>query len=176
MELSFLYAIPRMPALDSFFLAVTKLAGAYGQIWIVTGAVLLIPKKTRKTGIAVLISYVLVFVFGQLILKNLFDRPRPCHIDQTFKLLVERPSSSSFPSTHSAWAFAAATAVFMKFRKAGIATYIVAVIIAFSRLYLFMHFPTDVLTGIIFGAVMGVVSVRLCDLVENRRKAGQKLI
>ncbi len=171
MELSFLYAIPRTPALDSFFLAVTKIAGSYGQIWLVVGIVLLIFKKTRRTGIAVLISYVFVLVFGQLILKNLFGRPRPCHIDQAFKLLVERPSSSSFPSTHSAWAFAAATAVFMNFRKAGIATFVVAAIIAFSRLYLFLHFPTDVITGIILGAITGFVSAKLIKekLCHNRQ-------
>ena len=59
MELSLLYSIPRTPALDVFFLAVTKFAGSYGQLWLIVGAVLLIFKKTRKTGIAVIISYVL---------------------------------------------------------------------------------------------------------------------
>lgn len=169
MELSFLYAISRTPVLDDLFLIITKIAGSYGQLWIIVGAVLLIFKKTRKTGVAVLISYVLVFLLGQLILKNLFDRPRPCHIDQTFKLLVERPTSSSFPSTHSAWAFAAATAVFMKFRKAGIAAFAVASIIAFSRLYMFLHFPTDVLTGILFGIAVGIASVKLLDFIEKKR-------
>ncbi len=169
MELSILYAILRTPVLDSFFLIVTKIAGSYGQLWIIVGAVLLIFKKTRKTGVAVLISYVLVFLFGQMILKNLFDRPRPCHIDQAFKLLVERPTSSSFPSTHSAWAFAAATAIFMRFRKAGIAAFVAAAVIAFSRLYMFLHFPTDVLTGILFGIAVGIASVKLLDYVEKKR-------
>ncbi len=168
MELSILYAITRTPALDDFFLIVSKIAGSYGQLWVIVGAVLLIFKKTRKTGVAVLISYVLVFVFGQMILKNLFDRPRPCHIDQAFKLLVERPTSSSFPSTHSAWAFAAATAIFMKFKKAGIAAFVVASIIAFSRMYMFLHFPTDVLTGILFGIAVGIASVKLLDLVAKK--------
>ena len=168
MELSFLYAIPRTQILDTFFLAITKLAGSYGQIWLVVGAALLIFKKTRKTGIAVLISYVLVFICGQLILKNLFDRPRPCLVDEAFELLVSRPSSSSFPSTHSAWAFAAATAIFMKFKKAGISTFVVATIIALSRLYMFLHYPTDVLAGIIFGTALGFVSVKLCDFTEKK--------
>lgn len=176
MELSFLYAIPRTPVLDGLFLAVSKIAGSYGQLWLIAGAALLIFKKTRKTGAAVLISYILVFVFGQMILKNLFARPRPCHIDQAFKLLVERPESTSFPSTHSAWAFAAATVVFMKFRKAGAAVFAAAAVIAFGRLYMFLHFPTDVLTGIVFGAALGIVSVKLCDLIEKRKSEDKKVL
>ena len=170
MEFAFLYAIPRTQLLDSFFLMITNIAGSYGQLWVIIGAALLIPKKTRRTGIAVLISYVGVFVFGQYVLKHLFNRLRPCQIDQAFELLVKRPSSPSFPSTHSAWAFAGATAIFMKYRKAGIIAFIVAALIAFSRMYLFLHFPTDVLCGIILGIVMGFVAVKICDKVFGARK------
>ena len=168
MEFSFLYAIPRSAALDSFFLAVTKIAGSYGHLWLIIAVLLLIFKKTRKTGIAVLIAYVGVFLLGQLALKNLISRPRPCQIDQAFALLVDRPSSSSFPSTHSAWAFAAATAIFMRFRKAGIAAFVVAAVIAFSRLYLFMHFPTDVLFGTAMGIALGVLANRLAKCICKR--------
>ena len=171
MELSFLYAIPHNEILDKFFLLVTAIAGSYGQLWLVVGVVLLFFKKTRRAGAAVLLSYVFVFVLGQYVLKNLFDRPRPCHIDQTFELLVKRPSSSSFPSTHSAWSFAAATAVFMRHRKAGIPVFIVAAIIAFSRMYLFLHFPTDVLAGIVFGILMGLAATFICGLWRKEKKA-----
>ncbi|MBO6260463.1 MAG: phosphatase PAP2 family protein [Lachnospiraceae bacterium] len=164
MELSFLYAIPHNEILDKFFLLVTAIAGSYGQIWLIVGVALLFFKKTRRAGAAVLLSYVFVFVLGQYVLKNLFDRPRPCHVDQAFQLLVDRPSSSSFPSTHSAWSFAAATAIFMRHRKAGIPVFIVAAIIAFSRMYLFLHFPTDVLVGIVFGVVVGLAATFICNL------------
>ena len=170
MELSFLYNIPRTGFLDSFFLAVTDIAGSYGQLWLAIGILLLFFKKTRSTGIAVLISYVGVFIFGQFILKNLISRPRPCHIDQTFELLVKRPSSPSFPSTHSAWAFAGATAIFMKFKKAGIGAFVVASLIAFSRMYMFLHFPSDVLAGMIMGIIFGIAAVKICDLVAKRIK------
>ena len=170
MELSFLYSIPRTGFLDSFFLAVTNIAGSYGQLWLAVGILLLFFKKTRSTGIAVLISYVGVYVFGQFILKNLISRPRPCHIDQTFEMLVKCPSSSSFPSTHSAWAFGGATAIFLKFKKAGIATFVVAAVIAFSRMYMFLHFPTDVLAGMIMGIIFGIAAVKICDLVAKRTK------
>ena len=168
MELSFLYAIPRTQILDSIFLLITKIAGSYGQLWVVVGLALLIPKKTRWTGIAVLISYVGVYIFGQMILKNLISRPRPCQVDQTFEMLVARPSSSSFPSTHSAWAFAGATAIFMKYKKAGIAAFVVAALIAFSRMYMFLHYPTDVLCGIIFGILLGIAADKICDVVKKR--------
>ena len=173
MELTFLYAIPRTQILDSIFLIITKIAGSYGQLWVVVGLALLIPKKTRWTGIAVLISYVGVYIFGQMILKNLISRPRPCQVDQTFEMLVARPSSSSFPSTHSAWAFAAATAIFMKYKKAGIAAFVVAALIAFSRMYMFLHYPTDVLCGIVFGIILGIVADKLCDIVKKRIEAAK---
>ena len=168
MELSFLYGIPRTELLDTFFLIVTKIAGSYGQLWVVVGLALLIPKKTRWTGIAVLISYVGVYIFGQMILKNLISRPRPCHVDQAFEMLVARPSSSSFPSTHSAWAFAAATVIFMKYKKAGMAAFVAAALIAFSRMYMFLHYPTDVLCGMILGILLGIAADRLCDMIKRK--------
>ena len=172
MELSFLYSIPRTEFLDSFFLAVTNIAGSYGQLWLAVGIFLLFFKKTRSTGIAVLISYIGVFVFGQFILKSLVSRPRPCHIDQAFELLVKRPSSSSFPSTHSAWAFGGATAIFMRFKKAGIVTFVAAALIAFSRMYRFLQFPTDVLAVMRMGIRFGITAVKICDLAAKRKAEG----
>lgn len=158
MEFSLLYAIPRTAVLDGFFLAVTNIAGSYGQLWVIVAAVLLIFKSTRKAGVAVLLAYAMVFLMGQYGLKNLISRPRPCQIDLDFALLVDRPSSSSFPSTHSAWAFGAATAIFMRHKKAGVGAFVAAALIAFSRLYLFLHFPTDVLAGIALGVALGVLA------------------
>jgi len=100
----------------------------------------------------------MVFLLGQIVLKNLVSRPRPCQIDQAFAMLVARPSSSSFPSTHSAWAFGAATAIFMGHRKLGAAAFVVAALIAFSRMYMFLHFPTDVLFGTALGIALGVLA------------------
>lgn len=115
-----------------------------------------------------LVSYGLVFLTGQLILKDLIARPRPCHIDEAIELIVKKPSSFSCPSTHSAWAFAAATAIFMHHKKAGIGVYVLAAIIGFSRLYLFVHFPTDVLFGAVLGALCGLASVKLVNFVWKK--------
>ena len=165
MEFFFLYAIPRSDLLDSFFLGLTKLAGSYGQLWVYVGIFLLLFRKTRRTGAAVLISYAAVNLVGQFFLKNLFCRLRPYQIDQAFALLVPPPTSYSFPSTHSGVSFAAAACIFLNHKKAGPAVYVIAALIAFSRMYLFLHFPTDVLAGAVLGTVMGIMSVRLCDIV-----------
>ena len=170
MEFSFLYAIPRGSLLDSFFLGVTKIAGSYGQLWVVIALLLLIFKRTRRAGVAVLIAYISVFFLGQYGLKNLISRPRPCQIDTAFPLLVSRPSSSSFPSTHSAWAFGGATAIFLRHKKAGIAAYVVAVLIGFSRLYLFLHFPTDVLFGAAMGVALGFAADRITAYAARKLK------
>ena len=172
MEFSFLYAIPRSAALDSFFLGLTKVAGSYGQLWVIIAVLLLIFKKTRKAGVSVLIAYAAVFLVGQIALKHLVSRLRPCQIDQAFALLVARPGSSSFPSTHTAWAFGAATAIFMRHRAVGVAAFVVAALIAFSRLYLFLHFPTDVLFGTAMGIALGVLANRITEFAFNRIRAG----
>ena len=173
MEFSFLYAIPRTEVLDSFFLGLTRVAGSYGQLWLIIAALLLIFKKTRKAGISVVIAYMAVYLLGQIVLKQLISRPRPCQIDQAFALLVARPSSSSFPSTHSAWAFGAATAIFMRHRKLGAAAYAVAALIAFSRLYMFLHFPTDVLFGMALGIALGVLASRITKALWKRFARGE---
>ena len=167
MDFDILYAIQtiRTPFLDRFILALTTVMGNYGTMWLIIAVPLLIFKKTRRAGIAVLVSYALVYVVGQSILKDWIARPRPCHLDETVELLVKRPSSYSCPSTHSAWAFAAAMSILMYFRKWGIGVMAVAMLIGFSRLYLFVHFPTDVLAGAAMGLLLGFAAVKLVDLV-----------
>ena len=179
MDFSILYAIQhlRCPFLDSFILFVTKIAGNYGQIWLAVAALLLVFKKTRKAGFGVLLSYGLVFVIGQYGLKDLIARARPCHIDETVELLIKRPSSYSCPSTHTGWSLAAATVIFCYFRKWGIAALVLAAIIGFSRMYLFVHFPTDVLLGAVLGTLSALAAVKIVNVVSDKlaaRKAQAK--
>ena len=166
MEFDILYAIQTIHAsfLDNIILTITKVMGNYGQIWLLVSLALFIPKKTRKAGICIILSYILVFLIGQYGLKDLIARPRPCHIDETVPLLVKRPGSYSCPSTHSAWAFAAATSIYCYHKHAGIVVGVISIIIGFSRLFLFVHFPSDVLIG----AVMGIVLAVICAKGINR--------
>lgn len=165
MDFSLLYAIQNMrsPLLDNIILALTSIMGSYGQVWVIVGIALCLLRKTRSCGVAVLISYALVFLVGQFALKDLIARARPCHVDQAVELLVKRPSSYSCPSTHTAWAFAAAASILLYFRRSGIVVMLVAALIGFSRLYLFVHFPTDVL----FGAVLGIALAFLTVTVQK---------
>ena len=160
MDFSILYAIQQLRNgfLDSLVLYVTNLAGSYGELWLLLGLALCFFKKTRRCGVTVLLSYGLVLLLGQAVLKDLIARPRPCQLDTTVELLVARPSSYSCPSTHSAWAFAAAGSVFAYFRRPGLAVGLLALLIAFGRLYLFVHFPTDVLLGIVLGLACAAAS------------------
>lgn len=167
MELNILYFIQGMhtPVLDNIFVALfNTMVGSLGQMWIIVGVVLTVIPKTRKCGISVLTAYLLSLVIGDLVLKDLIARPRPCAVDETVALIVKRPGSFSCPSVHTYFAFSSAMAIFCHYKKAGIATFIFAAFVGFSRLYFFVHYPTDVL----FGAVLGVVTGWLaCALIKQ---------
>ena len=170
MEFSILYAIQNLHTdfLDTVILKLTDLVGSYGEIWLIAAAVMLTNRKTRRCAYTMVLSYLLVFGLGQFVLKDLVARVRPCQIDRTIALLVERPTSYSFPSTHAAWAFAAVTSVFLHHKKAGIAVLMLAALIGFSRLYLFVHFPSDVLGGIVLGVLAALIAKVIVNAVEKK--------
>ena len=173
MEFNFLYWLQGLhnPFLDRFMVLIfNDIVGSKGQLWVVLGIILLIIPKTRKTGICVLLSYALSFVIGDFILKDLISRPRPCMIDETVALIVSRPSSFSCPSVHSMLAFASASSVFWFHRKAGIFTLIFAALVGFSRMYFFVHFPTDVLFGIVLGFAIGTLVYYLMKKVSLKKR------
>lgn len=142
---------------DWLFPAVTFL-GDKGLVWIAAAVVLLFFKKYRKWGVLVLAALLITTLAGEVVLKNVIARPRPCTLFPDMELLIHRPDSYSFPSGHSASSFAAAV-VLLKCRKAfGIPAFILAFLIAFSRMFLFVHYPTDVLAGAALGIVMGLLT------------------
>lgn len=125
--------------------------GDDGIIWIALGLVLLIPKKTRKCGIMVLAALLVMLVTNNLILKNLIARPRPCATYPELVELVKIPTSYSFPSGHTVSAMAVAFTVFLQHKKLGTVTIICGLLMGLSRLYVGVHFPTDVYGGILVG-------------------------
>ena len=163
-EFAFLYFLQDFhnPLLDSIMLFFTKM-GNIGMPWLGLAVVFLCFKKTRKWGIAILGSILLKELIGNLILKNLIARSRPCWIDTTIPLLVSSPSSYSFPSGHTFDAIAASVSIYLYNKKAGIAAITVAAIIGFSRLYLFVHFPTDVLASVVLGTLVAIFVHKLVE-------------
>ena len=137
------------PFTDTFFPVITYL-GEAGAIWIVTAVILLCFKKTRTTGLLVLLAMLLTFATGELCLKNLICRPRPCHTFPDVPLLIPRPDSFSFPSGHTASGFTAAAMLFLRHKKTWPAL-LLAAAVAFSRVFLFVHYPTDILAGALLG-------------------------
>ena len=146
MDFSILYALQHLhnAVLDRVMVGITSLGNA-GWIWIALTAVFLILPKYRKCGVRMAIALIL-----DLILCNLVLKP-----------LAAAPKDYSFPSGHSAASFAAAVSIFVMHKKEGAAALILACLIAFSRLYLFVHFPTDVLAGIAVGFICAFLAAKI---------------
>ena len=151
---------------------ITKL-GNVGAIWILLGIVLLLIPKTRKSGCIVLTALVLDVILCNGVLKHLVARVRPCEVNRDVVLLIARPTDYSFPSGHTAASFAAVTALYLTLyinnwsggpiliaweNKLWKWVLVLAVLIAFSRLYLYVHYPTDILGGILVGIFCGYVA------------------
>lgn len=169
MEMDILYLIQNCKVnwMDDIMTTLfNDIVGSKGQIWILLGIVLLIIPRTRKTGLCVLASYILAYFAGDL-LKELIKRPRPCDADPTVQLLITRPTSFSCPSVHSMLAFASAGAVFCFHRKTGIIALVFALLIGLSRMYFFVHYPTDVLLGAVLGFGIAVLVCLSASLWEK---------
>lgn len=141
-----------------FDFAMPKLTavGNIGLIWIFIAAAMVISQKYRRSGIELAAGLAGCALIGNLLLKNLVARQRPCWINETVELLIAVPKDYSFPSGHTMTAFAAAAIILHANKRLGIAAYILAAVIAFSRLYLYVHFPTDVLAGAVIGTLIGI--------------------
>ena len=152
--------------LDWFFTLITHLGDA-GIIWIIIAVACLFFKKTRKAGICMGMALIMGLICGNLILKNVIARERPYTYElaamtaDKVKELISLPHDYSFPSGHTQASFAAATSIFMYNKKYGTAAYVLAALIAFSRMYLYVHFPTDIIGGILLGIIYAIVSFYL---------------
>ncbi len=162
--LDFILEHIRCGFLDAVMPVITKFAD-HGIGWIILAALLLFFKKTRKAGAAMGVALIFGLVIGNMTLKPLIGRIRPYDINTTVPLLVERLSDFSFPSGHTLASFEGATVLFIKHRRLGIAAMVLAVLIAFSRLYLYVHFPSDVIVGAILGTLFGVLGCVIVDKV-----------
>ena len=125
-------------------------------LWAALGIILIFFKKVRVNGIALLSAFLLTALITEFLIKPVFMRERPFMVNTEHILLVSEPFGSSFPSAHSSTSFAAAVQLFGINRKTGIMGIITAAVVAFSRLYLYVHFPTDVIAGALIGVFLGI--------------------
>lgn len=148
------------PFLDFWMPKLTTL-GNGGMIWALAGVVLLCTKKYRKQGALLLAGLLVGALVGNVLLKNLIARPRPCWVDKSVPLLIPMPQDYSFPSGHTMASAIGATILTGTDKRFGVIAIPLAVLIAFSRLYLYVHFPSDILGGAVLGIGIGLLSLSI---------------
>ena len=148
------------PFFDMIFPLITKL-GEHGAIWLVIAIILICTKKNRVWGVTMIVAIGCAWLIGDQILKDIIARPRPFIEDPTLTLLIAPPDGYSLPSGHSASSFCAATILSFAYLKKGwkAGAWVLAVLIAFSRVYLCVHNPSDVLAGAAFGVLIALIAV-----------------
>ena len=177
-ELEFLHFLQGIhnPILDKIMVCITNL-GANGLVILLILIGLAVFPRTRKIGVTALAAFLIAYSIVNIGLKPFINRCRPCWLEPSVKLLIDTPHSFSFPSGHSNSFFAIAGAVFLRNKKIGIPCLAVASLVAFSRLYLFVHWPTDVLGGMVtglFGAVISYVIIEFFSKTLGKIKLRYK--
>ena len=168
-----------------FLMPIITIFGDAGIFWIACAAVMLIFPKTRKTGLAMGVALVMGLLVCNICLKPLVARMRPLVYEveilgnsaadllHSGQLLVGKPSDFSFPSGHAIASFEAAGVLMLNNKKLGIPALVLAILIAFSRMYLFVHYPTDVLVSVVLGTLFAILANYLvnkgADKLEARR-------
>ena len=153
--------------LDAVMPRITFL-GDSGLIWLICAAVMLATKKHRRTGLLLLAGLAVGVIVGNVVMKNLFARPRPCWLDTSVTLLIANPTDYSFPSGHTLSSVIAATLLTASDSRMGFVAIPLAALIAFSRLYLFVHFPSDVLASVVLGLAIGLLVWRFGGALTDR--------
>ncbi|MDR0648956.1 MAG: phosphatase PAP2 family protein [Synergistaceae bacterium] len=140
--------------MDRLMLWATRM-GDGGILWLLLSALLVCREKTRHAGLALLLCVTVCAAIGNLALKPFFKRTRPCNLNFSLPLLLKRPCDSSFPSCHTLTSFAAAVTLCQTGSFLGTASFFLASLISFSRMYLYVHYPSDVLIGAVLGVAAG---------------------
>lgn len=172
--LNFIQQHLRFDFLDELMVLLTRLADE-GIVWIVLAIALISFKSSRKMGITLAVALLLGLFVGNLGLKNLFARPRPYAVNADIipNMLIDTLSDYSFPSGHTRCCFESGMALFLVDKRWGKAAFVLGGFIGFSRIYLYMHYPTDVLAGVVLGLVNGFIAFIVVDkiykIIENKK-------
>lgn len=157
--------------LDKVFPVITFL-GNYGWFFVLIAIVLFCIPKYRKWGAYLGTSLGIGYVFGNMLIKNVVARTRPYDVVENIILLVDKLKDYSFPSGHTmvVFEFFAVLCCLPVKKIYKVLAGILAFAIAFSRLYLYVHYPSDVLAGMLLGSLFGVMGVRIVDMIAEERK------
>ena len=159
--LLFFQEVIRNPVMTPILKVITTL-GNGGAIWIALTILMLVLPKMRKVGFMTSLSLIGTLLVNNVFLKNVVNRTRPYEVIEGLTYLVRTPVDSSFPSGHSACSFAVACIMFRRLPgKYGVPALLLAVLISLSRLYVGVHYPSDVLFGVISGIVISYMAEAL---------------
>ncbi len=156
--------------LDRFCLFISFF-GEKGWLFILMAVLFFCIPKYRKWGISLASGLTLCLLFGNILIKNMVERQRPYNQVEHYDLLVKELNDYSFPSAHTMVAFALFGVVFLMpvKKRYKVSAGILAFLMAFSRLYLYVHFPSDVLVGMILGVLFGVMGVRMVTMIMEEK-------
>ena len=167
--LLFLQDTVRSPALTPVVKLLTTL-GNSAIFWVLVSLVLLVPRKTRTAGFMSILALLVSLLVNNIILKNIVARIRPYEVIEGLVPLIRKPWDYSFPSGHTGSSFASAWVFYKKFPKRfGIPALVLAGLIGLSRLYLGVHYPTDVLFGVFSGIGSGCIAMLAVKAVVDRQ-------
>jgi len=166
--LEFLQANFNNSVLDNIFFFITKL-GDVGAIWLAISIILIFTKKYRRTGFLTVFALLLATLLGEGMLKHIFQRIRPFLEYDNLKTILSHQSGYSFPSGHTASAFACTGVLMSRIKNLKYVFLTLAILIAFSRLYFFVHYPTDVIVGVILGLFCAWVVLKVNKKYEIKK-------
>lgn len=171
MEIRFLELLQSLhfPLLNYVMIFITSL-GNGGLIWIVAALFLIFQNKNmlKREGFTIAVALIIFSVLGLLILKPIIARPRP-FVAQSVDILIKEPMGFSFPSGHTGSSFAAASVIYFYNKKRGLLALILATLIAFSRMYLFVHYPSDIVGGLILGIISSRIAIKITNEMLKKK-------
>ena len=171
--LDWIQANLQSPLMDTIMPIIT-LFGDAGIFWIALSVLLLFFPKTRRIGLGMGIALLMGLLICNVTLKPLVQRIRPYDLQEqlgvTIKLLIDAQHDFSFPSGHTIASFEASVVLLKNNKLMGIPAFILAIAIAFSRLYLYVHYPTDVIASILLGTLFAFIADALVKKIPVRKK------
>lgn len=163
----------RTPFGDTVMPLISSLGNA-GCLWIGLTVILLLLPEKRKSGGILLAALLFDLLLCNILIKPLVARVRPCDVNTAVELLIAHPVDMSFPSGHTAASFASVAALYLAGeRKLWKISLVLTVLIAFSRLYLYVHYPTDVLGGAVIGILSGYLGFRCAEALRKAKREGK---